>query len=59
VPAALFTALIISSLSKESDLLGMKWIALAVAGGVAWYTRQLGLSALVGVAILWMLIWIG
>ncbi len=55
VPAALFTALIISSLFKEGDLLVMKWISLAVAGGVAWYTRQLGLSVLVGLAILWML----
>jgi branched-subunit amino acid transport protein len=59
VPIALFTVLAISSLYKESDLLSLKLIALLVAGGVVWYTRQLGWSVVVGLAILWMLMLAG
>lgn len=58
MPAAVFTAIIILSLSKANDLLGMKLFALAVASGMVWYTRQLGWSILVGLTVLWMVIWI-
>lgn len=55
VPAALFTALIISALYQESDWLSVKLCALAVAGGVVWHTRQVGWSVVAGLTILWIL----
>jgi branched-subunit amino acid transport protein len=56
VPISIFTALIVSSLYASPDLRNLKILALVVAGAVAWRTRQMGLSILVGLAILWMFV---
>lgn len=56
IPIAIFTALAVSSLYKETELLSLKFIALAVGGGIAWRTRQFGLGVLSGLAVLWLLV---
>ena len=55
VPIAIFSALIVPSLTIESPLLGRKLIALIVAGAVIWRTRHFGLGIIVGLGLFWLL----
>jgi branched-subunit amino acid transport protein len=59
IPIAVFTALVVSGLYKDSDLLRPELFALAIAGGVAWRTRQFGLSVISGLVALWGLAFLG
>ena len=58
VPISVFAALVVSSLYKDNQTLGVKLVALAVAGMVMWRTRQLWLSILIGLGTLWLLTWL-
>jgi branched-subunit amino acid transport protein len=53
VPIAIFTALVVTPLTKNTGTLGPQVAALATAGLVARRTRQPGLSVLVGLGVLW------
>lgn len=53
VPIAIFTALVVTPLTKNAGALGPQVLALAAAGIVARHTRQPGLSVLVGLAVVW------
>ena len=59
IPISVFTALVVSGLYKDVDLLRPEIFALAIAGVVAWRTRQFGLSVISGLAALWGLTFLG
>ena len=56
IPISIFAALVVSALYTSSELLNLKIVALVVAGGVAWRTRQFGLGVVTGLAVLWILV---
>ena len=53
LPSAVFAALVMTSLLRIQALHAGQALALVSAGMVAWRTRQVGLSVLVGLATLW------
>jgi branched-subunit amino acid transport protein len=59
IPISIFTALVVSSLYKNSELLRPELFALVVAGMIAWRTRQFGLSVISGLVVLWGLAFFG
>jgi len=59
VPISVFTALVVSSLYQQTELLGIKGVAMAMAGIVVWRTRRFSLSVLVGFVVLWLLSYVG
>jgi branched-subunit amino acid transport protein len=54
VPIAVFSALIVPSLLLESELLGIKFLALGIAGAIMWWIRRFDLSIVLGLATLWL-----
>jgi branched-subunit amino acid transport protein len=59
IPIAIFSALLVPSVTREPVLLGSKLAALAVAGVVMRQTRQFGLGIIVGLVLFWFLTWLG
>ena len=59
IPISIFTALVMSGLYKDTELLRPELVALAIAGVVAWRTRQFGLSVISGLVVLWGLAFLG
>jgi branched-subunit amino acid transport protein len=55
VPIAIFSALIVPSISSEPAFLGRKVIALIAAGVVIRRTRHFGLGIIVGLGLFWLL----
>lgn len=55
VPISIFTALAVMSFAKQPEPFGLKFVVIAIAGVVAWRTRQFGVSVLVGLAVWWVL----
>lgn len=57
VPLAVFSALVVPSLAREPELLGLKLLALATAGVVMRLSKQLGLGILVGLGLFLLLVY--
>jgi predicted branched-subunit amino acid permease len=55
VPISVFTALVVSSLYRDTSVLSVRVFALAITGLVAWRTRHLNWSILAGLATLWLI----
>lgn len=56
VPVAVFAALVVPSLTTEPEIAPAKLLALLAAGTLYLRTRNLGLSLLVGLIVLWLLL---
>jgi len=55
VPISVFSALIVPSMMRDPELLGIKVVAFAVAALVIWKTRRFEVSILSGLGALWLL----
>jgi branched-subunit amino acid transport protein len=56
MPISVFAALVVSSLYKDSGSLSAKLLVLVITSGVARLTKQVGLSVVLGLIILWILV---
>src|SRR5436853_634291 len=54
MPISVFAALVVSSLYKDPVSLNAKLIALVIVAGVAWRTKQVGISVFLGLIVLWI-----
>lgn len=55
VPISIFTALAVTSFSKQPEPFSLKFVVIAIAGVMAWRTRQFGVSVLIGLMVWWAL----
>src|SRR5262245_31155965 len=59
MPISIFAALTVSAMFKDASLMNPKLLALAISGVIAWKSRQMGLSILCGLLVLWIFVWLG